>query len=96
MTSGLVPSPEPMAVRFDSSKFWVELADGRILGIPLTWFPRLLRATPEQRKAVRLSRSGMHWEEIDEDISIGGLLKGYGDMTRQRRGGAVADEAGRE
>ena len=74
--------PEPLAVRFDENSFWVDLEDGRTLGIPLAWFPRLLHATPQQREQVELSRSGLHWEEIDEDISIAGLLTGRGDMTR--------------
>ena len=77
-------SPEPLAVRFDEYSFWVDLEDGRTLGIPLAWFPRLLHGTPEQRQAVELSRSGLHWEELDEDISIAGLLAGRGDMTRTR------------
>ncbi|MEH6714139.1 DUF2442 domain-containing protein [Parasphingorhabdus flavimaris] len=74
--------PEPLAVRFDENSFWVDLEDGRTLGIPLAWFPRLLHATPRQREQVQLSRSGLHWEEIDEDISVAGLLAGRGDMTR--------------
>jgi hypothetical protein len=63
---------------------WVDLDDGRTLGVPLAWFPRLLHATPAQRAQVRVSASGLHWEEIDEDISIAGLLAGKGDMTRAR------------
>jgi hypothetical protein len=71
------------AVRFDDDTMWVDLSDGRNLGVPLAWFPRLLRATPEQRERVEISRVGLHWEEIDEDISVAGLLAGRGDMTRQ-------------
>jgi hypothetical protein len=63
---------------------WLELADGRTLGIPLAWFPRLLHATPEQRQKFELSIDGIHWEEIDEDISVSGLLAGRGDMTRSK------------
>jgi hypothetical protein len=70
-------------VRFDEHTMWVDLTDGRTLGVPLAWFPRLLRATPAQRQRVEMSRTGLHWEEIDEDISIAGLLAGRGDMTRQ-------------
>ena len=77
----MTTSPEPMAIRFDDYSFWVDLDDGRTLGIPLAWFPRLLHATPAQREAATLSRSGLHWEEIDEDISIAGLLAGRGDQT---------------
>jgi Protein of unknown function (DUF2442) len=74
-------SPEPTAVRFDEAMMWVDLEDARTLGIPLIWFPRLLRATAEQREACELSRCGLHWDEIDEDISIAGLVAGRGDMT---------------
>jgi hypothetical protein len=91
MTSSLDPgatSPEPLAVRFDDDSFWVDLADGRTLGVPLAWFPRLLHATPDQRAKVELSPSGLHWDEIDEDISVAGLLAGRGDRTRPKRAAA--------
>lgn len=69
-------------VRFDDSRMFVELADGRTIAVPLAWFPRLLNATPEQRAAVLLSARGLHWEAIDEDISVDGLLAGVGDLSR--------------
>ena len=69
-------------VRFDDDSMWVELADGRTLGVPLAWFPRLLHATREKREACRISSRGLHWGALDEDISIAGLLAGYGDQTR--------------
>ena len=75
-------SVEPTGVRFDEDSMWVGLSDGRTLGVPLAWFPRLLRATPEQRAACRLSSRGLHWAELDEDISVAGLLAGRGDATR--------------
>jgi hypothetical protein len=61
---------------------WVELSDGRILGVPLAWFPKLLRATMGQRQQVTVTTRGLHWEELDEDLSIEGLLAGRGDQTR--------------
>ncbi|MEK6637230.1 MAG: DUF2442 domain-containing protein [Pseudomonadota bacterium] len=70
------------SVRFDDDQMWVELDDGRTLGIPLAWYPRLLHGTPELRKQVMISPSGLHWEELDEDISIAGLIAGRRDMTR--------------
>lgn len=73
------------AVRFDEDAMWVDLDDGRTLGIPLAWFPRLLHGTPEHRAEVRISPSGLHWEELDEDISIAGLLAGRGDRTLFRK-----------
>ena len=69
------------AVRFDDNSMWVDLSDGRTLGVPYAWFPRLLNATPKQREAVEIKRFGLHWEEIDEDISIAGLLAGRRDQT---------------
>lgn len=69
-------------VRFDDHTMWVELSDGRTLGVPLAWFPRLLRATPAERAQVELSRVGLHWEALDEDISVAALLAGRGDVTR--------------
>jgi hypothetical protein len=73
------------SVRFDEDQMWVALDDGRTLGIPLAWFPRLFHGTPAQRAEVRIGPSGLHWEELDEDISIRGLLAGRGDRTMFRR-----------
>lgn len=69
-------------VHFDEHTMTVDLTDGRTLRVPLAWFPRLLRATPAERAQVELSRVGLHWERLDEDISIAGLLAGRGDITR--------------
>lgn len=71
------------AVRFDDDSMWVNLADGRVLAVPLAWFPRLLQASPQERAAVQISRQGLHWEGLDEDISIAGLLAGVGDLSRR-------------
>ena len=64
------------AARFDDNTMWVELEDGRTLGIPLTWFPRLLTARRSSAQRSASAPSGLHWEELDEDISIAGLLAG--------------------
>jgi hypothetical protein len=72
-----------ISVRFDPDTMWVELSDGRTLGIPLAWYPRLLKAKPAQREKVEISRTGLHWDALDEDISIEGLLAGRRDMTRK-------------
>lgn len=63
---------------------WVHLDDGRVIAVPLAWFPRLLTATPEQRAQFELSPRGVHWEALDEDISVDGLLAGHGDLTHGR------------
>ncbi len=75
----------PKALRFDENSMWVELTDGRTIGVPLAWFPRLLHASPEQRQDYELSHRGMHWDALDEDISVEGILAGRGDQTRTRR-----------
>ncbi len=61
---------------------WVRLEDGRTIGVPLAWFPRLLHGSAENRCKVEISPSGLHWDELDEDISIAGILAGRADMTR--------------
>jgi hypothetical protein len=65
-------------VWFDSDMLQVRLLDGREISVPLEWFPNLINATPEQRKNWRLIGKGIgiHWEELDEDISVSALLKG--------------------
>jgi hypothetical protein len=73
------------SVALTTIAMWVELVDGRTLGIPLAWFPRLLHATPEQRQKFELTVSGIHWDELDEDISVAGLLAGRGDATRSTK-----------
>lgn len=83
-------SVKAKAVRFDQDSLWVELSDGRTLGVPLAWFPRLLHGSPEQREQVSLSSRGLHWEVLDEDISIDGLLAGKGDQTRVRTAAQAA------
>jgi Protein of unknown function (DUF2442) len=78
-------SARPTSVRFDADSMWVELSDGRTVGVPLAWFPRLVHATPEQREQVRLSSRGLHWEALDEDVSVAGLLAGLGDQTKSEK-----------
>ena len=71
-----VPYAEDITVTEDTLS--VDLSDGRTISVPLTWFPRLLCASPEERNNWRLigKGHGIHWEDIDEDISIEGLLAG--------------------
>ena len=73
----------PKAVRFDEDTFWVSLSDGRTIAAPLAWFPRLLEAAPAQRLQVELSKGGLHWDALDEDISVAGLLAGQPDLSRR-------------
>ncbi len=83
-------SVKAKTVRFDQDSMWVELSDGRTLGVPLAWFPRLLHGSVEQREQVSISSYGLHWEELDEDISVDGLLAGRGDQTRSRSAAQAA------
>ena len=71
-----VPFAENITVTKDTLS--VDLSDGRTISVPIAWFPRLLHSTPEERNNWRLigKGHGIHWEEIDEDISIEGLLAG--------------------
>ena len=73
----------PSAVRFDDDTMWVSLSDGRTIAAPLAWFPRLLEANAEQRAKVELSKGGLHWDALDEDISVAGLLVGQPDLSRR-------------
>lgn len=77
--------PLAMRLHFDQDTMWVDLADGRQLGVPLTYFPRLLKATPAQRDDYTISGggTGLHWDDLDEDISVAGLLMGIGDRMRK-------------
>lgn len=70
-------------VSFDADMIWVDLVDGRKIGVPLAYFPRLLNAKPEQLKHFEISGggTGLHWDELDEDISVEHLLQGIGDRT---------------
>lgn len=65
-------------VRSDDDYLIVEFVDGRSLSVPLAWYPRLLHATPQQRSHWQISGGGfgIHWPDIDEDLSAEGLLHG--------------------
>jgi hypothetical protein len=71
-----VPTAENIAVTKDTLS--VDLSDGRTISVPLAWFPRLQYATPEERNNWRLigKGHGINWKDIDEDISVEGLLAG--------------------
>jgi len=81
MTISPETTPRATQVRFDDDQMWVELDDGRTLGVPLAWFPRLFRGSKADRGKVQISATGLHWDALDEDISIAGLLAGRGDRT---------------
>lgn len=66
-----------ITVWFDDSKLYVRLADGREVGVPIDWYPRLRDASEEARNNWRLvgRGQGIHWEDVDEDLSVAGFLK---------------------
>ena len=70
--------PKAENVRVTTDTLSVDLSDGRTISVPLEWFPRLVHATPEERDNWRLigRGHGIHWEDIDEDISVEGLIAG--------------------
>ena len=76
----LVNSPDLhiINVRIDSEKLSVDLMDGRSVSVPLAWYPRLFKATQDQRMHWQIAGGGygIHWPEIDEDLSVEGMLQG--------------------
>ncbi len=77
--------PEPVCVTFTSDTMSAQLEDGRTITVPISRYPRLLRATPDQRLAFELSPAGIHWDEIDEDISTEAMLIGRVGMDAESR-----------
>jgi hypothetical protein len=70
--------PEALNASLTDDTLSVDLSDGRSLSVPIAWFPRLLHSTEQERNNWRLigRGQGIHWEDIDEDISIEGLIAG--------------------
>lgn len=77
-TSAIKVDERVQDVYFTENNISVDIMDGRTITVPLTWYPRLLAATPEQREAWSICGGGygIHWEEINEDLSTEGLLRG--------------------
>lgn len=72
------PDERVQEVQFTDDTLSVDLIDGRTITVPLVWYPRLLNATPEQRSHWEVSGGGygIHWPDVDEDLSTEGLLRG--------------------
>jgi hypothetical protein len=68
--------PLAQSVRVTKDKLRVNLVDGRAISVPIAWYPRLLHAAPKERQEWQLigEGKGIHWESLDEDISVEGLL----------------------
>jgi hypothetical protein len=77
-TSGPRSDARAVAVSITDRDLVVDLADGRRISAPLAWYPRLARAAPDQRRNWRLMGDGVgiHWPDVDEDLSVDGLLRG--------------------
>ena len=79
--------PRAVDLSVDRDGLTVALADGRRVIVPLAWFPRLLHADPAQRRNWRLvgDGQGIHWPDVDEDLSVEGLLRGTSAPGTSRR-----------
>ena len=77
-TPDIKPGERVKDVHFTEDSLSVDLIDGRTISVPLAWYPRLLHATPQQRNNWRICGGGygIHWPDIDEDLSTEGLLRG--------------------
>ena len=77
-SSGRGLDPRAKTVEIDDAELHVQLVDGRRVSVPLTWFPRLLEADPRQRENWELigDGEGIRWPDVDEDLSVAGLLRG--------------------
>lgn len=87
MTLATFPNERVADVRFDAERLIVDLADGRTIAVPLAWYPRLLDATPMQRANWTKAGgdSAIHWPDVDEDLSVAGLLRGTPAPEVRRR-----------
>ena len=85
-TSEPSPGERIVGVRVGDDTLTADLADGRTIIVPLAWFPRLLHATPEQRANWKLAGGGfgIHWPDVDEDLSSAGLLRGAPAPAHQK------------
>jgi len=69
-------TPAPIDVQVTDVEVIVHLADGRTIATPLVWYPPLLNATAVERRNFVLGSTGIHWPDIDEDLSVAGMLAG--------------------
>lgn len=84
MSSSLPSTARAKEVTVTEDELIVALADGRQVTVPLAWFPRLLRATADQRRNFEILGDGVgiHWPDVDEDLSVSGLLRGAPSASR--------------
>jgi hypothetical protein len=87
MSSSVVEAiPRAQDVLVTEDELTVALVDGRRVSVPLVWFPRLLHASPAQRSNWQLlgDGEGIHWPDVDEDLSVAGLLRGTPALQKKR------------
>jgi len=87
MSSSVVEAvPRAQDVLLTEDELTVSLVDGRRVSVPLAWFPRLLHASPVQRSNWQLlgDGEGIHWPDVDEDLSVAGILRGTPAPQRKR------------
>ena len=84
--STLVSEVRAVKVWFDDDNIWLAIEDGRQVSVPLAFYPRLLNATKEQRENYEFIGPGIgiHWEDLDEDLSVEGIVLGRKDRTSKR------------
>ena len=77
-SSAITADERVLDVAFSDDSLSVSLRDGRVISVPLVWYPRLLNATPPQRRNWKIAGGGygIHWPDLDEDLSTEGLLRG--------------------
>lgn len=83
----LTKTPKALHLKFDTNTMWVILADGRELRVPLAFFPRLKDASLEQLEKYTISGggTGLHWDELDEDILVKNLLVGISNRAKKKQ-----------
>lgn len=81
-----IPAPSAQHVSITEETLTVELIDGRVISVPLAWYPRLVHGTPQERAEWRLigDGEGIHWPELDEDISVENVILGRPSGESQR------------
>ena len=77
-SSAITADERVLDVTFNEDALTVSLRDGRVISVPLVWYPRLLNADPKQRSNWKVAGGGfgIHWPDLDEDLSTEGLLRG--------------------
>ena len=85
MSTSVIATPRPLKAWHTAGTIMLELADSRTVSFPVQGNARLARGTPEQLGNIRLSPFGLHWPDLDEDLSVEGILRGdWGQFVGQR------------